>query len=171
MQPMRPRFREVLASTPDEVVCRLQEREAVPDDCPCRISVLGRHVEVTIDPAQRHAWSPQLCLEIEDHEGGSELHGHFGPNPAIWTTFLAAYGFVGCSSFFGVMLGVSQHVAKQTPWGLLALPLGVLGLGAVYAASLYGQRLAREQMSALASFLHAALAFDSSKAPQSAPRP
>ena len=164
MQPMRPRFREVLASSPAEVVSRLKAREAVPDDCPCRLSVLGRHVEVTIDPAQRHTWSPQLSLEIEDHEGGSELHGHFGPNPAIWTTFLAAYGFVGCSMFFGVMLGISQQVAKQSPWALLALPLGLCGLVGVYLASLYGQRLAREQMGALATFLHAALAIDSSRA-------
>ena len=169
MQPMRPRFREVLPSSPDRVVDRLREREAVPDDCPCRLSVLGRHVQVTIDPAQRHAWSPQLSLEIEEHEGGSELHGHFGPNPAIWTTFLAAYGFIGCSAFFGVMLGVSQQVAKQPPWGLLALPLGVLGWAGVYLASLYGQRLAREQMSALASFLHSALAIDSSRASHDAP--
>ena len=57
-------------------------------------------------------------------------------------------------------------MAKQSPWAMVALPVGGVGLIGIYLASLYGQRLAREQMSALASFLHAALAIDSSRPAQ-----
>lgn len=165
MKPMRPRFREVLAFPPSEAVRRLRDHEQA-STCACRLSVLGRHVEVRIDDGIRHVWSPQLTLEIDEAEQGSELHGHFGPNPGIWTTFVAAYGFVGLSMFFGGLFGVSQQVAGQSAWGLWVLPLGAVGLAALYLASLHGQRLAADQMRQLVDFLHAALEVDANAPPR-----
>ena len=161
MQPMRPRFREVLGAPPEAVVGQLRACEGGADR-PCRLTVLGHHVEVTIVDAHRHAWSPQLTLEVVEHAEGTELFGHFGPNPAIWTTFLACYGFVGLCMFFGGLFGISQLAASQRAWGLWVLPAGALLCCLIYCASLWGQRLASAQMSQLAEFLHAALAIDSS---------
>lgn len=156
MQPMRPRFSERVPFTRDEVVARLRARQ-VCSGCPCRLSILDRHVDVSIAAELQHLWSPHLTLEIHPDPAGSRLEGLYAPNPNVWTSFIAAYGAIGVSAFFGVMLGLSQTVVRETPWGLAALPLGVLLALGVYGASLFGQRLAAEQMEQLACFLRAAL--------------
>ena len=159
MQPMRPRFSELLPFSRDEAIQRLEARQ-VCQGCPCKLTVLERHVTVDIRDDLRHMWSPQLSLQLDersDGQPGSELHGLFGPSPAIWTSFLAAYASVSIVMFFGGILGLAQQVAKQAPWGYLSLPLGALLLAGIYGASLVGQRLAAEQMEQLACFLRAAL--------------
>ncbi|MEZ6188793.1 MAG: hypothetical protein R3F62_27795 [Planctomycetota bacterium] len=166
---MRPRFRELLSFPPPEAVRRLRAHEA--DSGHCQLTVLGRHVEVRIREAEHHLWSPQLTLELDDAEQGSELHGLFGPNPGIWTTFVAAYGFVGLSMFFGGLFGLSQQVAGQSAWGLWILPVGAVCLVGIYLGSLYGQRLAGDQMRQLVDFLHAALEVDANAPERPAPGP
>jgi len=156
MEPMRPRFELVVPFTPEEVRARLEGQLACPR-CPCRLDVLGRHVQVRIAEDRRRIWSPWLTLEVGPDEGGARLHGLFGPNPSFWTGIMAAYGAIGFATLFASMLGVSQLQMGKTPWALLALPIGLVLAAAPYAAARVGQRLAADQMELLRCFLGSAL--------------
>ena len=154
--PSRPRFRLEVPERPDDVHRRLRAQLAC-SRCPCRIQVRSGHVEIMIRDELRHFGSPRLSLEIEEHAGGSVLHGHFGPNPDVWTLFLAAYGFLGLSALFAGGLGLVQLSLGLPAWGLWVAGASLLACALPYAGSLVGQRVAAEQMLILRCFLEESL--------------
>lgn len=156
---MRPRFRLRVPDPPEQVVERFRERLACAG-CPCALTVLDRHLEVRIHDRLRHFWSPHLTVEISPaDDGASELSGLFGPNPSVWTLFLAGYAVLILSAVFAGLLGASQLlVATGPPWGLWVAAGCAIGLVIPYTGSLIGQRLAADQMEMLRCFLNASLA-------------
>lgn len=159
MLPMRPRFELVVPFPPEEVVSRLHSQLACAG-CPCQAAVAERTVEVRIAERLQHTWSPYLTFAIEPHPDGAALHGLFGPNPNVWTSVLAAYGFLGLSAAFGGMFGLAQVVVKEWPWGLVVAGGALVACVLPYLASLVGQRLAAEQMHLLRCFLSASLGLE-----------
>jgi len=158
MRPMRPRFKLQLPYAAEVLLDRMTQRLAC-GRCPCRLTVVGRHVEVDVHDRIRHFWSPRLSLELEPGEVASEtvLRGLFGPNANVWTLFMAAYAVAGLSALFAGMFGLAQLGIGESPWGL-ALAAGAALAGLLpYAGSLLGQRLAADQMELLRCFLLASL--------------
>ena len=49
----------------------------------------------------------------------------------------------------GLILGASQWMVRETPWGFWCVPLGIIAIVLLHAASLTGQRLSRDQMGTL----------------------
>ena len=168
LPPSRPRFRLEVSLRPDDVHRRLADQLACAG-CPCRLEVRGGHVEIMIRDELRHYWSPRLSIEVEAHADGAVLHGHFGPNPDVWTLFLAAYGFLGLSALFAGGLGLVQLSLGMPAWGLWVTTGSLLGLALPYMGSLVGQRLAAEQMQLLRCFLEESLGLAHERAPSRCP--
>ncbi|MGE0707543.1 MAG: hypothetical protein AB7N76_10635 [Planctomycetota bacterium] len=160
---MRPRFRLEVPMSPEELHQRLDSRLAC-DGCPCRAVVLGNHVEVMIRDELSHFWSPRLSLEILPHPNGAVLNGLFGPNPNVWTMFLAGYAFLILSAIFSGILGLVQLGLNMPAWGLGVATACVLGCALPYAGSQIGQRLAAEQMELLRCFLEESLGLEHERA-------
>lgn len=160
---MRPRFRLEVPLPPDELHRRLSARLACAG-CPCRALVLGNHVEVMIRADLAHFWSPRLSLEMTPHEGGTELHGLFGPNPSVWTLFLAGYAFLILSGGFAAVLGLVQLGLHQPAWGLTVAAACALACVLPWLGSRLGQRLAAEQMELLRCFLRESLGLEHERA-------
>ena len=95
-------------------------------------------------------WSPTLSLEIRTGEdGATALHGLFGPHPAVWTFFMFVHFASVTGALIGVALAWSQWSLDETAWGVWSLPAAGIASGAAYAASLFGQRLARDEMASM----------------------
>lgn len=157
MLPMRPRFELELPCDAKELLDRMQQRLAC-GRCPCRLTVVGRHVEVDVHERIRHFWSPRLSLELEPRDGAETiLRGLFGPNANVWTLFMAAYAFTALSAMFSGVFGLVQLGLGQSPWGLAIAGAAVLAALLPYGGSLVGQRLAADQMELLRCFLLASL--------------
>ena len=112
-----------------------------------------RHALISIVESRRHFWSPWLNLAASDIEQGCEISGRFSPHPTIWTAFMFAYFSLAVLSFFSVIIGLSQQLAGQMPWGYALLPAFLL-LGLIlWAASQTGQKLADSEMRELKTII------------------
>jgi uncharacterized membrane protein (DUF485 family) len=150
---LRPRFELVVDLSAGQARERLAEGLGEVDEGVIG-DVYSDHVELNIPTDERHFWSPQLKLVFyEEPEGRALVDGRFGPNPNLWTLFLAAYVFFLMIGFAGLMIGTSQWGLGQTPTGLSLLLVGGIGFVGVFVISRIGQRLADEQMDRLGRFV------------------
>jgi len=84
---VRPRLNRTYLFSSEEALDRFKEALSKKEG-----NVIGRvvqhHVHLKIIPKELHYWSPELHMEIEEHEDGSLVRGLFGPRPAVWTMFM-----------------------------------------------------------------------------------
>lgn len=151
---MRPRFRRTARVPPEAAFVALREAVADPE-CRfrARFAELHGHAEFRVARPERHFWSPTLGLEIRGEGAGSTVHGLFGPHPAVWTFFMFLHFAAGTLATLGLVLAWSQWSLDESPWGLWSVPLAAALSGGAYVASLFGQRLAHDQMDAMLAFL------------------
>lgn len=160
---MRPRVDLCVDVSQREVLDRLKHRLATKSSV--QGTVLSRHVELLVDPSERHTWSPWLSLDVDELDGQEQaeqtgqtercrIHGKFGPHPHVWTLFLAVYAVLACGAIAGAMYGMAQLTLGVSPWALWAVPIaGVLTL-CTYLLALTGKKLGGEQMSQMCAFMH-----------------
>ena len=149
---MRPRFSATTthhASIPDALDAltrRIQEMTPFP----CQINrFYDQQLEVHVGKPHRHSWSPQLRLWLTRRDGVIHIDAIFGPEPNIWTMFMAGYAIGGMLSLAGVLVCTSQLSLRAAPssfWGAWLLLVGLLILSSVYALSHLGRHLSMEQM-------------------------
>ena len=152
--PMRPRFQLLLTVDAGAAYARLTGGLGAPG-CPVEALTAGRHVDLMIPRADRHYWSPRLSIEIfpEDDGDGSRANGLFGPRPSVWTLFAALYSTFAFAAVTGGMIGTSQWLIDRTPTGFWLIPVAVLASTGIYCASLFGQRLAADEMKLLHAYM------------------
>ena len=168
---MRPRFTFDVELTRQEVRRRFETQAR---ELPCHVTVLDVQVECRPHRRDAHLWSPYLKLlihpldpedtnrlleeELHSQDPNSEEHsdpehqavrleGSFGPNPSLWTFFMALYAISIVTGTMALLATFSQWQLNQpliALWGVaFALILALL----VWLASQLGQRFAQEQMS------------------------
>ncbi len=149
----RPRFKLLVPWDQEELKERLNAAIKRPG-APVVGHPVGHHFFLKIPPEQRHFWTPQLDLEMEDHvEGGTLLRGLVGPSPAVWTKFVFLYAFSGFVCLFGLITGVPQWMLDKTPVGLWVMAIGIAMVAAVYLIAQGGKRLGAMQTAVLRGFL------------------
>ncbi len=153
---MRPRIRPTFRLELTDKSCWLEALalQLEKDNAPVVGMCFRRHAVIQVPKPARHFWSPNLNIEIRtEEEGQIFLHGRFGPQPNIWTGFMALYGVLILVALIGAVLGFSQLGLGSMPWGLMLVP-ACLGMGAfVYGAGFIGQGLSAEQMYEMRSFV------------------
>jgi hypothetical protein len=153
---VRPKIELVVELPPSEVLARFKACMA-EHDRECKGSILGSCVEVTVIAGKQHFWSPQLSLQLDEHEQGTLIYGRVGPQPQVWTLLVALYAIVGISSGFAMFFAFSQWLLGQPLSALWALPLGIALAALVYGSAWIGQRLGAEQTHDLARVVTRAL--------------
>lgn len=120
-------------------------------------------VVIYINETNRHFWSPELTLDVEEKESETEIRCTLGPCSSLWTMFATFYGFSVLVGVAGLILGFSQLSLGMNTHGFWLVPVSILLLASAYGIALTGQKLAYEQMLKLRSFIKKALKDDHSK--------
>jgi len=157
---MRPRLHREVDRSEAEVRLALTRGLGDPGAAIGGQSVPG-HVDLWIGEPDRHAWSPWLSLELRGTDARTVVEGRFGPDPHVWTGFMAAYAVLLFGVVMGLMFGAAQAAAGEAATGLWGAAAALLGLGLTYAAALTGQALGHAQMDTLRAFLEARLSSES----------
>ncbi len=150
--PMRPRFERVVDVPCAELIARLRGNLRCTEPR-VHAQMADRHLQLLIEQRDRHYWSPSLSVDLESMDDRTRIKGHFGPHPSVWTMFASLYFLFAFAGLAGMVLGGTQWLVRQTPWGLWLVPAAVVLFGGAYAASLVGQRLGADQMHTLAAAL------------------
>ena len=145
---MRPKFTVELPLSADEL---MQCIESILDDgnLRCRGTSARRCAELFVDESERRFWSPHLSIQVHEATNGSVLSCRYSPRPELWTFFMFVYFLMAFVVLFGSAFGYVQWLLGSTPWGLLAVPAGILVIVLLHGASLVGQRLSSDQMDLL----------------------
>ncbi|TWU23323.1 hypothetical protein Pla52o_28590 [Novipirellula galeiformis] len=109
----------------------------------------GDCAEFTVKIEDQRFWSPHLSVQVSNTETGSQLYARFAPRPEVWTFFMMVYFMTVFFMFVGGIYGYVQWFMGGTPWGLLLVPAGVVGIAVIHVASLVGQGLSKDQMEQL----------------------
>lgn len=106
-------------------------------------------IDYTIELADQRFWSPHLSIQVSQTESGSQLHCRFSPRPEIWTMFMAIYFVVLMLMFAASIYAYVQWWMGDAMWSLLMMPMGVVLIATLHAASQIGQGLSGDQMELL----------------------
>lgn len=80
---VRLRFKKLVPETPADISEQVKELLVKhPDKIVGRIT--HKHIRIRIAEKDRHFWSPQLSLNMEETGTGTEIRGLYGPKPDIW---------------------------------------------------------------------------------------
>lgn len=155
---MRPVYDWVCEGDPEEFVARLTQ--LVSFDPAVDVTFRSRHAILSIPEEAAHTWSPVLDVTVLCYGDDCHVHARLGPSQEVWAllVFLAAVVFFPC--FFAAMFGCAQYAMGETPWGLLGLPIGAVGLTGIYATSFFGKKWGADQIHQLLAVVEANLSVD-----------
>jgi hypothetical protein len=165
---LRPRFESHVPLPANEVVARFSRAFEVKDG-QIEGRVLGNHVRIGVSEGLRHIGSPQMELEVSEAGPFSKIEGRIGPNPQVWTLFLALHALVAIVGLGCTFFGLSQWLMDTTPWALIALPIGLALNLFIAGAAFIGQGLGADQTYLMRSFMDDLLAGSATNA--AAPSP
>lgn len=102
---------------------------------------------IKIPQHDRHYWSPQLTITVEDEDGEDiTVRGLYGPKPSVWAVFFMAYAALGVLSLFVGVYGLSQIMLEKAAPILWLIPgFAVIAL-ILYFVAQGGQKIGAEQM-------------------------
>lgn len=150
--PMRPRHTFVVPHPQSAVLTAVRAHLARPHHR-CHGTLSGPHLELLIDPAERHFWSPWLSVDLHPDPDGTRITCRYGPHPSLWTAIASLYALLAFTALAGAVFGGTQALIGHPPHALWALPLAALLAVALYIGSQIGQRLGADQMALLDAFL------------------
>lgn len=143
---IRPRFEQTVPYAAREVEQRVLDALKAPSPL-CSGLVIPDYIVLKIPLEDRHFWSPQLSLQLEEEEDGrgTLIRGLYGPNPTVWAFFTYGYGALAILGTFIGIIGLSELTlgkSGQILWVLALLAAMALGL---YFIAQTGQKIGAQQ--------------------------
>ncbi len=87
---IRPRFKERVTGTTEDFLFAI--KGAIDQNPEFTGLVSEQYCVIKICLEDRHYWSPQLTLTLEEiSEGEFEIRGLYGPKPSVWAVFFMSY--------------------------------------------------------------------------------
>ncbi len=142
---IRPRFKEEIDTTALNFKESIQKALDRTQEFTGLIS--ERYCVLKIRPEDRHYWSPQLTLTIEqESENHLTIRGLYGPKPSVWAVFFMSYAAIGVFILFIAVYGLSKFMLNEPAHVLWGIPiLGGIAL-ILYLVAQGGQKVGAEQM-------------------------
>ena len=158
---IRPRFEAELPMRQSSVVRKIKKGFEQPSAACVGLATEG-YARIKIPEKDRHYWSPQLSIMMEDMESGEGtlIRGLYGPAPAVWTMFVFFYAIVGFISLVVSIIGFSRMSLDMPAPILWWLPVLLIVLFSLYLVSFFGQKLGHDQMETLHRFLEESLGLE-----------
>lgn len=148
---IRPRFHHSSSLAPEQILQAL-ENALAQKDAPVNGLVIDHHVYLRIPHEDQHFWSPQLSLEVEATEEGSQVNGLFGPRESVWLMYIFFYALMGFLIMIVMIMGFSQLNLGLSARILWALPVLLLLLLMAFLTARAGQKLGHDEMHLLYDF-------------------
>ncbi|MBK7981213.1 MAG: hypothetical protein IPK06_14645 [Ignavibacteriae bacterium] len=104
----------------------------------------------------KHIWTPQINLQIDEIENGTEIRGTIGPNENIWTAFAFTFSILGFFAFACLFWGLSRLSLGYSATILWAVPIILIIILGVYMLAKIGQQLSRNEVRQLRKFVESA---------------
>ena len=158
---IRPRFEAELPVKQADVIQKLKKGLTQPD-APCIGLATTGFATIKLPEKDRHYWSPQLSVMLEDLEEkeGTLLRGLYSPAPAVWTMFVFFYAIIGFALLVIAIIGFSRLSLDMSAPILWWLPDQCILLLSIYLVSFFGQKLGHDQMETLHTFLEQSLGLE-----------
>ena len=118
------------------------------------IQIIYQSVFLKIPARSNKWWSPELTVNIDEHENGSSINEVTGPNPGTFT--LAMFVIIGAIVifFFALMVALSQIQLGTSPLISLLVILGSVIVTLLVIAILgWGRKKAQPQMEVMKDFV------------------
>ena len=108
---------------------------------------------ITLPDQEKRIWTPQLNLQIDDHEDGSEVRGVIGPGASVWTAFAFTFSILGFIAFVSLFWGLSRLSLDYSADILFLVPVALIMIVGVYILARIGQQLSRDQVKELKNYI------------------
>lgn len=149
---VRLRFKKLSKETPEVIVEKVKSILASHND-----KIVGRithnHIRIRIAEKDRHFWSPQLSLNLEETGLGTEIRGLYGPKPDIWLGYMFVYFFLGFATLVVSVIGLSRYNLGLSSYILWAIPFVLGGVFVLWASSRAGQKLGHDEVQLIHSLI------------------
>ena len=153
---IRPRFNIETDFPKPELIERISS-EIKSCNGKCEIDLVRNHIIFKIPEEMQHFWSPELSIEIEEHEETSVLRCILGPRSSLWTLFATFYAVSAFTGIIGLVLGFSQWSIGNYPSGFWLVPVSLLLIAIAYLVAITGQKLSYNEMLFLKKKLYRAV--------------
>ncbi len=158
---IRPRFNVELEMSQESIAKKINKGFDLSDAACSGVAVSG-FATIKIPLKDRHYWSPQLGLTVEEieEENKVKLYGLYGPAPKVWTMFVFFYAVIGVVLMFLLVVGLSRYSLDMSATILWWVPVLLIVLLSLYLVSFFGQKLGHDQMETLHTFLENCLGME-----------
>ncbi len=148
---LRPRFQIELNESSDKILDKFEKINSNSIIC----KRLDEHIFLKINIKDRHFWSPQLHLEVNDISNAScKIYGVFGPNPSLWTFFMFIHFGIGIIFLIFTVWGYSNwSLGKPYYLQMFIILLMTFIWGALYVFGRIGKQKGKPQMNELYTFM------------------
>lgn len=149
---VRLRFKKQVPETPVEIAEQVKVLLVEHSEY-----IVGRithnHIRIRIVEKDRHFWSPQLSLNMEETGTGTEIRGLYGPKPDIWLGYMFTYFFLGFVVMVLSIVGLSRYNLGLSSYILWAVPFVLGGIFVLWITSRTGQKLGKDEVNLIHSIL------------------
>ncbi len=149
---IRPRIKIISELSKKEVQQRISDYINSSDNY-CKGWVKEGYAIVCASVNEKHIWTPQLSLQIDELENGTELRGVIGPGPSVWTGFIFAFSLLGFLLFVISMWGLINLSLNKDATILWLVPVDLLLIFLVYISARIGQSLSKKEVMYLHKFV------------------
>jgi hypothetical protein len=142
---VRLRFKKLVSDTPEQLVESVKQLLAQHQD-----KIVGRithnHIRVRIVEENRHFWSPELSISLEETGLGTEIRGLYGPKPDVWLGYMFTYFFLGFVTMVVSVIGFSRYNLGLSSYILWVVPFILGGVIVLWITSRAGQKLGKDEV-------------------------
>ena len=108
--------------------------------------IVHNHVVLQVPENQRHFWSPQLSLSLEEAEQGTRIRGLYGPAPNVWLLFMFIYFFLGFVTLVVLIVGLSRYNLGLSSYILWLIPFLGGGFVVLWLSGKAGKKIGHDQI-------------------------
>ena len=153
---LRPRIKIISKLDKNEIVSRIKKK--VEDSNTSFTGwAKGDYALISVPENEKRIWTPQLNLQIENHEEGTEVRGVIGPTSNVWTAFAFTFSILGFIAFVALFWGLSRLSLDYSADILWIVPIVLILILGVYILARIGQQLSRTQVMELRKFVESTL--------------
>ena len=121
-------------------------------------SIRGDYAVLRIPIKNRHYWSPELQVRVEEDEfcenQSTLIQCLVGPRSSVWGLFVFLYGVIGIIALIGGIYGASHYQLGKESIFIWFFPIGIILIPTIYVLAKIGQKKGRDQMLHLISFVY-----------------
>jgi hypothetical protein len=153
---LRPRIKIISTLPKDEIMERIRKKVEDPNT-PCKGWAKGGYALICAPESEKHIWTPQINLQIDETEQGTEVRGVIGPSANIWTAFAFSFSILGFIAFVSLFWGLSRLSLSYSADILWLVPITLILILGVYLLAKIGQQLSSNEVRELKRFVESTL--------------